>query len=502
MKLVLNMGKKWSEISKQLPGRNENAVKNRFFSLLRKERKRQNFAKPEKEANSECDFITNSEEITLINFILKEKPTKKSESESTTQEIKLLNLTNCLDNIKLNTTSRNTASPVPEIKEPKPQKFLLKTEVPEERKTTSPPLLNPNLKNNNPNQNQNPMTNSFTSINNNLSPNNFNVQQNIHSNPFISNDKNNTFFSNIIFQNIPKFLQMNSFGYFNPYSFANQTPPMPPPYDNFKFNPHNRFPPANAETAMPQDYEKIENILINHPLYPSQSKIDFYNQTPQTLKNNLNLKQRDPPSFSAHPLVEKANEKMENSIDSLTNLDCLNPQFNAPLQNNVQFHVPPKNNPLNETIPEEVAYKFKIKNGLELNPADYSNCLYSVVNLNKRELYLFTPLSNASESNRSFLSAFFNMVPSSIGSQNNNEDYNSFGSAARSFTKNEIGFNNSFRKIKKTKTYNSLVTSQSSNNVSRDNNIIINNTCISNSPPHSPKKDSKFKGNNSYFAQE
>lgn len=40
LKKVLNIGKKWSEISKSLPGRNENSVKNRFFSLLKKEKKK------------------------------------------------------------------------------------------------------------------------------------------------------------------------------------------------------------------------------------------------------------------------------------------------------------------------------------------------------------------------------------------------------------------------------------------------------------------------------
>ena len=36
---VLEVGKKWSDISKCLSGRNENSVKNRFFSLVKKEKK-------------------------------------------------------------------------------------------------------------------------------------------------------------------------------------------------------------------------------------------------------------------------------------------------------------------------------------------------------------------------------------------------------------------------------------------------------------------------------
>lgn len=36
---VLEVGKKWSDISKYLSGRNENSVKNRFFSLIKKEKK-------------------------------------------------------------------------------------------------------------------------------------------------------------------------------------------------------------------------------------------------------------------------------------------------------------------------------------------------------------------------------------------------------------------------------------------------------------------------------
>ena len=36
--LVLEKGKKWSEIAKILNGRNENSVKNRFNSILKKEK--------------------------------------------------------------------------------------------------------------------------------------------------------------------------------------------------------------------------------------------------------------------------------------------------------------------------------------------------------------------------------------------------------------------------------------------------------------------------------
>jgi len=36
LKGILEKGKKWSEISKSLPGRTENSVKNRFNSLVKK----------------------------------------------------------------------------------------------------------------------------------------------------------------------------------------------------------------------------------------------------------------------------------------------------------------------------------------------------------------------------------------------------------------------------------------------------------------------------------
>ena len=35
----LNIGKKWSEISRKIPGRNENSVKNKFNSIIKKTRK-------------------------------------------------------------------------------------------------------------------------------------------------------------------------------------------------------------------------------------------------------------------------------------------------------------------------------------------------------------------------------------------------------------------------------------------------------------------------------
>ena len=520
MKLVLNLGKKWSELSKQLPGRNENAVKNRFFSLLRKERKRQNLGKSQIENNynnnNNDQDITNSEEISLISSILNDKTFSKMETENTTQEIKLKNLTSTLENIKLATISRIN---VPEEnKESKKQSFILKKEAFEEPKTPTAQYMsksNPSLINQNINNNYN-IPKSSNNIPQNQ--NNFNVQQN--NNPFLPDSKNNTFFSNIILQNIPKFIQMNTFGYFNnPYNFPNQPSHIPPqmPTQMPAQMPAQMPPqmPPQMPSQMPQqmplhmppqmpsqydNFEKMDNVLLNHPLFQSQSKNqndNFYNTTPQTLKNDLNLK-KDPPSFSAHPLVEKANENKEiyNSVDSFTNMDFLNPPaFTNSIPTTAQFFPTsfPKNNSTNE-LQDDLNFKFKIKNGLELNPSDYANCLYSVVNLSKKELYLFTPLSNASESNKSLLSAFFNMVPSPYGSQNN-DDFISFNSGSRSLSKNDIApQNNSFKKIKKTNTYNSLVTSQSSNNVIRDINNIYN-TCVSNSPPHSPKKDSKFKEN-------
>jgi len=484
MKLVLNVGKKWSEISKLLPGRNENAVKNRFFSLLRKEKKKQNLGKSQNDGTNASDYegFSNSEEVALINSILNERSVKKIETESSIQEIKLKNLTTSLDNIKLNTISRIGC--LHEIKEPIPINIVLKKEATEESKTPSPPLSTQQQTNNNNNSINN---NNKNGPNNNNFPSSnsipFNPQQNLANNPFLDN-KNNNYFSNVILQNIPKLIQMN-YGYFNPY-FPNQPAPQIPIYENFKFN---QYPPRYPEPNN-QDFEKVDSVIYNHPVFQSQQKVEnTYNQTPHTLKNTLDLK-RDPPSFSTHPLVEKANEKPEinNSIESLLNLDGGTTQFQNTVNTaQAQFNIP---NSSQKTIGEIM--KFKVRNGLELNPLDYSSCLYSVVNLAKRELFLFTPLSNASESNKSFLSAFFNLNQNSNDSPH--DDYISFNSGSRSLTKNEIALgNNSFRKIKKNKTFNSLASSQQSpNHVNMDNNI-INNTCLSNSPPNSTRKDSKFK---------
>ena len=517
MRMVLNMGKKWSEISKLLPGRNENAVKNRFFSLLRKEKKRQNLSKSQNDGTNASDYegFSNSEEVGLINSILADRNVgtmNKKENETSIQEIKLRNLTNSLENIKINTISRLGNLPH-EIHEPKP--INIKKESLEESKTPSPPLSthqNQQNPNNNSNASKNIPLNQFPQSSNSISSNPFHPQQSFGSNPFLCPDnKNGNYFSNIIFQNIPKLIQMNNFGYFNPY-FPNQPQAQMSPYDNsFKFGPYQspRYPDPTPQNNMP-DIDKVDNVLFNHPIFQSQQKVEstLYNQTPHTLKNNMDLK-RDPPSFSTHPLVENANEKQEiinNSIESLPNVEGgMNQIFQPQTQNSTQFNN--LNNPSQRAVGDmpanigDVTMKFKIRNGLELSPADYSACLYSVVNIAKRELFLFTPLSNPSESNKSFLSAFFNLAPSQNDSPQ--DDYISFNSGSRSLTKNEIAVNNnnnSFRKTKKNKTCNSLVSSQhSSNNLS---NNIINNTCLSNSPPHSPKKDSKFKEKNYCFPNE
>lgn len=514
MDLVLNLGKKWSEISKQLPGRNENAVKNRFFSLLRKERKKKNYTNLKLENASftfDQENFTNSEEINLINIIISEKSVKKKEKESSIQEIKLINLTNTLENIKLNPVIIDSSSEILLQKAENFENFKLKTEVIEEAKSNSLPS-NPNINispaANNYSNNQTNITynnNHSRALPNNMSSNGFLPhQQNLNfcGNPHISDHNiNNPYYNNIIFQNIPKLIQMNNFGYLNPFSFpqipSQQMPPqIPIPlYDNLKYN---QF----SQPYSPQDFEKYDNVIYNHPLFQNQPNI-IYNQTPQTLKNNENEK-RDS-TFSNHPLVENTNEKptnetnivINNSTESFPNFN-LDFQYNQSRQinsipNTAQFN----NSNANNETPEEYLWKFKIKNGLELNKADYGNCLYSVVNLSKRELYVFSPLSNPSESNRSIFSNLFKNAPSSFGS-NNIEDYISFNSGNRSLTKNEIVINNnnqseSFRKIKKNKTYNSLVSSHpSSGNISKE--ININNTQLSYSPTHSPRKDSKFKG--------
>ena len=41
MEAVAELGTKWAEISKRLPGRSDNAVKNRFNSAMRKQQRQQ-----------------------------------------------------------------------------------------------------------------------------------------------------------------------------------------------------------------------------------------------------------------------------------------------------------------------------------------------------------------------------------------------------------------------------------------------------------------------------
>lgn len=317
-----------------------------------------------------------------------------------------------------------------------------------------------------------------------------NNNNNFPNNPF--ENKSNPFLPNFLFQNIPKFIQMNTFGLINPYAF----PPPLSPYDSFKYSSQ-YLPKYHNNEPSQQEFDKVESVLNNHPLYQTYTRpdgINNCNQTPQTLKNNETLK-RDFPSFSAHPLVQNPNEIIEltNSNESSLNLD---PKINQSIPNTAQFQPNPPNTIQyleQMPLPQEMTLNLKIKNGLDLNPGDYSQCLYSVVNFNKKELYLFTPLSNASESNKSFFSAVFNNLPgmpSSMGSNNNPEDFNSLNSLTK--------MNTSFRQIKKHRTFNSLFagSQQSSNNCSKDQN---NNTLMSNSPPHSPKKDSKFKENHVLF---
>lgn len=262
----------------------------------------------------------------------------------------------------------------------------------------------------------------------------------------------------------------------NPYAFA----PPQMPFDPFKF-----------ACRSGQELEKAESLLHNHPFYNSGNG---YNQTPQTLKNNEALR-RDSNSFSTHPLVQRQNfnEIMEisNSNHSSNDLDNVMNGDNVPVntQSKSYQHLPEPGNY------KDLTMNIKIRDGLELNPADYSQCLYSVVNLAKKELYLFTPLSNASESNKSFLSAMFNVGGhSSLGSNNNQEEFSNSG-GTKSLTKMQC---ESFRMIKKNNTFHSLSGSQkSSNNLSKDRvgEGNINQSILTNSPPHSPRKDSKFKEN-------
>lgn len=510
LQLVKNLGKKWSEISKQLPGRNENSVKNRFFSLLRKEKKKQQISLFQNNDNlSVDDCQDDSKELMYINNILQDINQKKNDNdprnEISVNEIKLKNLMSSMDNIKITTISRlNKADERVETRNDKKKQeqtmMNLKTEIIEETKTPSPPMfphkiqinsnnnLNLPLSSNNIPQNPHSNMNNMGSYNNMPNPNNNNNNNNnFQNNPF--ENKSNPFLPNFFFQNIPKFIQMNTFGLINPYAF----PPPMSPYDSFKYT-NNQYMHKYHNEPSQQEFEKVESVLNNHPLYQTYG-INNSNQTPQTLKNNETLK-RDFPSFSAHPLVQNPNEIVEltNSNESSLNLD---PKINQSASNTAQFQ---QNLPNTNTmqyleqmpLPQEMTLNLKIKNGLDLNPSDYSQCHYSVVNFNKKELYLFTPLSNASESNRSFFSAAFNNLPgmpSSMGSNNNPEDFNSLNSLTK--------MNSSFRQIKKHRTFNSLFpgSQQSSNNCSKDQN----NTLISNSPPHSPKKDSKFKENHVLF---
>lgn len=97
------MGKKWSEIAKKINGRTENAVKNRFISLMNKEKSTIVYKQEsEPSDSSENEFPDDNEEITLIKQLVSVMENgKKEKSISKSYDKRKYSKINQTKNIKL-----------------------------------------------------------------------------------------------------------------------------------------------------------------------------------------------------------------------------------------------------------------------------------------------------------------------------------------------------------------------------------------------------------------
>lgn len=419
------MGKKWCDISRCLPGRNEHSVKNRYFSLLRQEKKRlkkllMSKSKIKRRKKTFANSHRLSEPELLRSICASKLKGNLIENENNDNQ----NHENANNNIFNNNINMSSIITTKDFIEKSTPAFPTKEEIKEDHILTPLPTIEE--KTNKPIKSI-PLKNSFESNGERMLnySNIFERNRPFHPSFGEMRDENPMFFNNF-YNFMPNFL---------PFSLMNN------PFSSPFFSSNHTIS-ENAFTNFPQNpFTKLSDSL---------EKMDLKG-------NNNNSK-----GVKDQGIHQKLSEDLR--IISLSHLDGQDPEK---FMESKDFSITPRmdrmemnmeENPINFLQPNNFNIKtenidfmnLRVRKFSELNPAEKASndMKLAVVNVKKNEIYFLQQNLNNNNSNNVNLTSDSSYKSGSFISINNSNTSNSFSARLDSIENNDNGQQDMMRRSK------------------------------------------------------